>query len=571
MMLFQNYRRTLGVIGAVWILGAVHHVGAQPETKPTTDPTSVSTQVDTLRALLTSHAKAIESLAEQQKKVNAATAEASKEEALEQLEILEKQRQEIERDLMTIASGIDRVDYDRISATPEKVTVQEEIGQLLTPLLSDLRELTRQPRAIEALKRELDAQANRRDKAQKAIAELDRLLEELKASKRAADSSMRSYLTNARKQWQGNLDVAASRIHVIELQLDELKKNGGDFWTQLGRQIKSFVLTRGVSIALATLAFFTTFFCQRALYFYFLKYLPLRKYERLSFTVRMLDVLHHGVSATLAILAALMVLYARGDWLLGGLAIVGLGTLLFAAKSGVFRHMEQIRTLLNLGTAREGERVLIDGVPWKIGTINLFTQLTNPVIGGTGLRMPLDNLMAMTSRPCANDESWFPCRCDEWIRFHDGTLAQVMTLAPDHVELRLFGEQRRWISLSDFIKMEFTAMAKGFTLVTTFGIDYRHQALATREIPQQMTREIHEEMLKHVREEELQNLRVDFKEAGKSSLDFLIIASFTGNVASDYFGLSRLLQRFAVESCQRNNWGIPFPQMVVHQAAAAKG
>lgn len=569
MMLFQNYRRALGIIGVIWIVGTFHHVSAQPATNPSPDSTSLSAQVDTLRALLTSQARVVDSLAEQQKKLKAATAEAAKEEARAQLEILEKRRQEIERDMMTIASGIDRVDYDRISATPEKVTVQEEIGQLLTPLLSDLRELTRQPRAIEALKRELEAQATRRDKAQDAITELDRLLAELKARKQGDDSSMRTYLTNARKQWQGNLDAASSRIQAVEHQLDELKKNGGDFWSELGRQLKNFVLTRGVSIALATLAFFTTLFGLRALYFYFLKYLPLRKYEGLSFTVRMLDVLHHGVSATLAILAALIVLYARGDWLLGGLAIVGLGTLLFVAKSGVFRHMEQIRTLLNLGTAREGERVLIDGVPWKVGTINLFTQLTNPVIGGTGLRIPLDDLMAMTSRPCAKDESWFPCRCDEWIRFPDGSLAQVMTLAPDHVELRLFGEQRRWISLSDFIKMDFTAMAKGFTLVTTFGIDYRHQALATREIPQQMTRELHEEMLKHVREEELKTLRVDFKEAGASSLDFLILAAFTGNVAGDYFGLSRLLQRFAVESCQRNGWSIPFPHMVVHQADAA--
>ena len=569
MMLFQNHRRALGLIGAVWVLGTIHHVSAQPETNPSPDPASVSAQADTLRALLSSQSKVVESLAEQQKKLKAATAEAAKEEAQQQLEILEKRRQEIERDMMTIASGIDRVDYDRISATPEKVTVQEEIGQLLTPLLSDLRELTRQPRAIEALKRELEVQGTRRNKAQDAITELDRLIAELKAKKQGDDSAMRSYLTNARKSWQGDLDAASSRVQAVGHQLDELKKNGGDFWTELGHQLKNFVLTRGVSIALATLAFFTTLFGLRALYFYLLKYLPLRKYEGLSFTLRMLDVLHHGVSATLAILAALVVLYARGDWLLGGLAIVGLGTLLFVAKSGVFRHLEQIRTLLNLGTVREGERVLIEGVPWKIGTINLFTQLTNPVIGGTGLRLPLDDLMAMNSRPCAKDESWFPCRRDEWIRFPDGTLAQVMALAPDHVELRLFGEQRRWISLGDFIKMEFTAMANGFTLVTTFGIDYRHQALATREIPQQMTREIHEEMLKHVREEELKTLRVDFKEAGASSLDFLIIASFTGNVAGDYFGLSRLLQRFAVESCQRNNWGIPFPQMVVHQADAS--
>lgn len=564
-MLSPFHQTVLALIGGMCLLGGATPAAAQPAPAPA----PVTKQADTLRALLAGRAKAIDDIEQLQKKIKAESVAAAREAAQQQIEALEKRRQEIDRDLMTIASGIDSREFDNISTAPEKVSVQEEVGQLLTPLLSDLRELTRKPRAMEALQRDLEIQRTKRDRAAQAIKELERLLTDLKNSKQTTDASLRTYLTSALKQWQGTYEASSTRVQAVEHQLTELKRSGGDFWTELGRQLKNFVLTRGISIALAALAFFVVLFGLRALYFYLLKYLPVRKYEGLSFAARLLDVLHHGVSATLAILVALVVLYARGDWLLGGLAILGLGALLFVAKSGLFRHLEQVRTLLNLGAVREGERVLIDGVPWKVGTINLFTQLTNPVIGGTGLRVPLEELMKMTSRPCAKNEGWFPCRVDDWIMMAGNTLAQVSSLAPDHVELRIKDEQRRWMALSDFIKSDFTTLANGFTLATTFGIDYRHLAAATREIPQQMTRDIREALLQHLREEELRKVHVDFKEAAASSLDFLIIANFTGNVAGDYFPLLRLLQRYAVESCHKHGWSIPFPQLVVHQPDTA--
>lgn len=555
------------LIAAMLMLLAAPVVPAQPSPAAESTP---ATQVDTLRALLASQQTVLKGIEEQRKLIKAETVEAAKETAQQQLELLEKRRQEIARDLMTVAAGMDVLAYDSITSEPVQLTLEEEVGQFLTPLLSDMRELTRKPRAMEALEREQEAQSTRRDRAAAAMVEIDRLLAELKASKQDADTALRTYLTDARKQWQGRHEESFSRLQAVQHQLVELKNAGGDFWSQLGMQLKFFVFTRGTSIVLAILAFFTVLFGLRAVYFYILKYLPLRKYEHLSFAARLLDVLHHGVSATLAIVAALTVLYARGDWLLGGLAILALGALLFVAKSGLMRHMEQVRTVLNLGRIREGERVLIDGVPWKVGAINLFTQLTNPVIGGTGLRVPLDELMGMTSRPCAKDEAWFPCRQGDWIMMGESALAQVMILAPDHVELRMKGEQRRWMALSDFIKAEFTTLGNGFALVTTFGIDYRHQALCTGEIPRLMSEDIRAGMLQHLKPEELEVARVDFKEAGSSSLDFLIIGSFAGSVAGDYFALGRLLQRYAVESCQKHGWSIPFPQMVVHRADAAQ-
>jgi hypothetical protein len=63
---------------------------------------------------------------------------------------------------------------------------------------------------------------------------------------------------------------------------------------------------------------------------------------------------------------------------------------------------------------------------------------------------------------------------------------------------------------------------------------------------------------------------VDFKEAAASSLNILIFAKFSSSQASNYFALSRFLQRAAVDACTKYGWGIPFTQVTLHQAENAK-
>ena len=66
------------------------------------------------------------------------------------------------------------------------------------------------------------------------------------------------------------------------------------------------------------------------------------------------------------------------------------------------------------------------------------------------------------------------------------------------------------------------------------------------------------------------NLDVEFKEAGTSSLDLEVMADFSGEVAKDYFKLSRAIQRISVDACNKYGWIIPFTQVTIHNMGDSK-
>ena len=51
-----------------------------------------------------------------------------------------------------------------------------------------------------------------------------------------------------------------------------------------------------------------------------------------------------------------------------------------------------------------------------------------------------------------------------------------------------------------------------------------------------------------------------------SSLDYTILATFTGAAARQYLTVHRAIQRICTETCTQHGWHIPFPQVVVHRA-----
>ena len=53
---------------------------------------------------------------------------------------------------------------------------------------------------------------------------------------------------------------------------------------------------------------------------------------------------------------------------------------MLAAKNGLPRYYAQARLLLNLGDAREGERVVVNGLPWQVRSLNLVSELVNPAL-----------------------------------------------------------------------------------------------------------------------------------------------------------------------------------------------
>lgn len=521
--------------------------------------------ISTLRTLQETYDGVKKSLEEQRKRVAAEATEAGRAAAQAEAERLEQRRQELERDFVSVATGVSADDLDGV-AVEEDVSLNEELARLVKPILGELREMSRVPRAIQDLKRQREAQVKRIDIGRRALAGLVAVLEDLKKSKRKEDATLMTALDEVRKGTEQRLDEAAAKETVLSHQIAELESaEGHDLWSVLAGEAKRFVFGRGKNILLALLAFGLVFFGIRTAYLLLLKYLPQPHGEHQGVGQKLVGLLNQGLSLVLGVLAALAVLYASGDWVLGGIAVMALIGLVLLAKNGMTHYFEQVRMLLNLGSVREGERVVVDGVPWRVGTINFYTLLTNPAIGGTGLRVPLDSLMKMTSRPCLKDEAWFPSQEKDWVMVDDEVLAQVVSIRPDLVELCCKGGQRRLVPTSAFVEMQPMNLSRGFGLSTTFGIDYKHQAESTKTIPKLLADDVREGLLKMVKQEDLLEVTVEFQNAGASSLDYAIIARFSGQVADRQPGLKRALQRLAVDACNKRGWVIPFQQLVVHR------
>lgn len=538
--------------------------GVAQEPAVTEAAAEVTGEVETMRALASSLDSLVEQLKEKQ--ATAKRLANTPEAAAVQTEIagLEERRSTLERDLMAVAAGATLEQYLNEATPEEELTLQQEISRLLSPMLAEVRKLSQKPRALQDLQNQLDRQQHRVRLAELAVASLKARGELLKTAQEPARSSLSVLLSNMQEGWQTRLDESRSRVLALERQLAELRAEETSVWSLLAGSARNFVFTRGLYLLLALAAFIAVFFSLRLFYFYGVKMIPVTQLERLSFFRRLLGLLNQALSLALASLAALAVLYASGDWLLGGIAVLVMLGILLAAKSGLVRYFEQVRMLLNLGSAREGERVLIDGVPWLVGTINFQTRLTNPCLDGPGLRLPLEALMGMTSRPCAPNESWFPCRSGDIILIGEDLMARVERASPDLVEIRYRGGVTRHIPTPAFVTLQPANLSGGFLASTSLGLDYSLQADITTRIPAQMQEDVRAGLLRCVPEDQLIEVRVEFKEAAASSLDLWIGARFTGDAAERYLELRRLLQQLAVESCTAHRWPIPFPQLVVH-------
>jgi hypothetical protein len=236
-----------------------------------------------------------------------------------------------------------------------------------------------------------------------------------------------------------------------------------------------------------------------------------------------------------------------------------------AAKSGFTRYFEQVRMLLNLGGVREGEILMIQGVPWRVGTINLHTVLTQPNIPGEGLRLPMDVLMTMTSRPMVMNECWFPAGVGDYVLLENDLLVQVESITPDFVAVSYRAGTRRMIGCADFISMQPQNLMAGFLVTSTFGLDYSVQK-ELQVVCSALQAALEVGLNELVGPSLVREVKVEFQSAGDSSLDFLLLGKFTGGAASRYPEIKRLIQKVAVETSTAKGWVIPFPQTVVHMA-----
>ncbi len=468
---------------------------------------------------------------------------------------LEGEIRRLEGDFEALATGLDLENFRAELHSP--MDLREEVEGLLRPLLQELKEATEAPRQIEQLRQDLTRLEERKALADRAIERIDTLLAENE------DPALASVLTAARTHWHTERRQLENQWTITDFQLERLLENRRSLIESSSDLASTFFASRGMHLLLALGAFIAVFVGFRVVYHLIIR---ARRGRARSFYSRLTRVLFLFTAFFAATLAVLLVLYAEGDWVLLGLALIFLAGLGWAGRQAAPRFVEQVRLLLNLGSVREDERVVIDGVPFRVVSLNLHSTLVNPMLTGGHIRRSLNSLMDMESRPCKKDEVWFPCRQDEWVRLSDGTRGKVLYQGPEFVQLMCKGGAKITYPTTEFLGLFPKNLSTDFRIHETFGIDYEHQAICTDEVPHKMRKALLERLTAQIGADNVRKIKVEFKSAGASSLDYAALCDFAGAVAADSDVLQRAIQRILVEVCNEEGWVIPFTQVTVHQA-----
>ncbi len=473
---------------------------------------------------------------------------------------LEKRREEFE----TIASGGEL--EIAVPTSDRPFDLREEIQEIVRPLIEELKNVTKRPREIESLRRRIDNLEKTLQKVRDAVASVEGLMASTE------DPKLKGQLEDAHGRWQEKEKEIEREIKSLQYQLDQKTASKQSVVKTLQESAGHFFKTRGLHLLLAFLAFAAIFFGLRFISWRLFRARAARAPETRSFYSRIFQVVYQGFTILAALAAALLLLYNFGDWMILSIALIVLVGVAWTARTGLSKFWEQSKLLLNIGTVREGERLIYDGIPWQVGPLNLQTTLTNSELSGGVLRLPLASLIGRQSRPYDGEEPWFPTRTGDYVTLADGTFGKVILQTPETVTMDVLGGCRKTYPAASFIGQNPVNLSKNnFGVGMTFGVDYAHQADVTRDIPERLRAVMMEDLAKEEFGADLIDVLVQFKEAAASSLDLLVWASFAGNAAPYYYAIGRVLQRIAVDACNASGWGIPFTQVTVHQAQAEDG
>ena len=375
-------------------------------------------------------------------------------------------------------------------------------------------------------------------------------------------------LESLQTSWKNEEQQITSQHDVTKYQLEEKLKQRTSIFVSIQNVLRMFFKSRGKNFLFALLAFFVVFLLLRFFHRLIYRFSPIHHRESRSFYVRLGDVIYHIMTVIGTVGAFLITLYIVGDWVLLILTLIFLLGISWTAKKGLPLFWEQIKLLLNLSAVRENERVVYNGIPWRVVSLNIYTHLENPNLKTGRTRLPIRDLVGLRSRPYHKDEPWFPCQENDWVILGDGTLGKVVSQSPEIVQLVLRGGAHKTYLTQNFLGLNPTNISTNFRLKVTFGIDYAHQRLSTQEIPDKLRQMLILRLDEEGCGDNVINLDVELKEAGASSLDLEIIADFSGQIADAYDNLGRALPRIAVEACNKYGWVIPFKQITIHTAGS---
>ena len=483
----------------------------------------------------------------------------------------EKSRQALQSEIETLKESIAKLnasfeqvalgglDLDLFLTQPKKeFDWKQELVEVTKPLFSSLNELTEKPRKIEELRTEIERYEDQLEVTNRALSAISVFDDQGLPDE--VDQKLKKIATN----WEQRRADTQNALELAEYQLASLRGEHVSTLNAVKITLHEFFVGRGTTLGIALGAAMVIWLVMRMILRLFQARIGHRLQVKKITRNRIGLYGYRLLTAVLITIAVMTVFYVRGDLLLLALSILALAMLALGLRQTLPRYIAETKLLLDIGPVRTGERIIWNEVPMKVKSINVNSTLENPDLEGE-LRLPLVSLDGLVSRPCCDQERWFPTRVGEFVLLPDGRYGQITKQTVEVVQVKILSSPVCF-STSEFQSLNVRNLSReGFGLSMTFGIDYRHQSIALVEVPIRLREALRTSIVEGGFEDDLVDVVVEFKEAAASSLDYFILLSMTGSAASAYFKLSRLVQQVCVEVCNCEGWVIPFSQITVNQ------
>ncbi|MBT3922284.1 MAG: hypothetical protein HOF21_06880 [Nitrospina sp.] len=443
----------------------------------------------------------------------------------------------------------------------------KQLEEITSPLLQAIRDLTEKPRKVDSLKKRIANLENTLAIHKEATLNLKNL--------ETDQSEMKFLSTPEEKLYISRLALLENKYHpeLTELNLQEARKNleqilssDESLLESAKSQIKKFLKNRGKNLLVTLAAFCGLWWLLNRFRKWILRF---NLFSQLSPSFgKLFSAAYNIFILIICLLVGMACLYFFNDWLLISLIVMVLILVAWTSRQYIPTFLQEIKLIVNLGTVREGERMIWSGVPWLIKDIGLNATLVNENLEGGEIRLPVRDLIDKHSRPVVKGESWFPTKTKDWVILNDGSYGWVKHQTLEQVILNLKGDSLKYYSTAEFLNQSPLNISAGFRYCIEFGLDYEVQSRICDEIPK-----LFENRLKNILSKffdghspDFNFLEVRFDNPGSSSLNLMIVIHANGKCADRHEENRREIQTALVQISNENNLKIPFSQLTINMA-----
>jgi len=428
---------------------------------------------------------------------------------------------------------------------------QDELKQLVEPLVREIKKMTSHPREIDRLETEIENLQNQIIIAAKANNRLNSIMPHI------TSASLKDEINQIKNNWKNRYREINTRLNITKQKLKQKQMKKKHLSEHLHELMQLFFRSRGRNLVVALLFFALTWFLMHQLQTKIHLTRPFQNHPR-SVYIRTFDLIYWIATFLSSLVVLLLVLYFCGDWFLLSLFIIFIVGIAWASNHALPRYWKQARIILNLGPVREGELVVYQGLPYRVSRIHLASELTNERLEGGIIHLPLKDLLDMRSRPIATNECWFPTSTGDTILLPQESIGTIITQTPEFVRIKLLGEQIQTCATDEFLKLSPINLSNGFRIVANIHFDNNHQDRLINKMIDSLTESVQTEMEKQSFHEWVGTVKTILSEVGPVAFQLRIIVNMKGEASLFYEDIKNAIYVSCISTCNENQWRIAF-------------